>query len=201
MFHHLNETVRCLKQMKTKTEKILALSRIIAIIGYYGTIITGVAGVLVLGYMMLFPSPFPEGATHTTKIGTYISPVPLKTLFAEHSFDMATLTLLNILTFICIIRVWKFAKELLDQIDLNNPFTRVVAESIEKMAIAAFWLLISYAVSNYYLDSFMQNLTNSFKQEITMPNLHYPLGVGLIYLISQIFKRGVELQEETELTV
>ncbi len=98
------------------------------------------------------------------------------------------------------IKIWRLAKDALTNINMNNPFTSNTSIIIEKIA----HLTIIIGVINFIIGQYVITLealvTNHLKYSFS-PDLTYIFGIGIIYLISQIFKRGVELQEENELTV
>ena len=98
------------------------------------------------------------------------------------------------------IKTWKLAKDALINININNPFTSNTSIIIEKIA----YLMILIGALNFIIGQYVFTLealvTNHLKYNFS-PDLSYIFGIGIVYLISQIFKRGVELQEENELTV
>jgi type IV secretory pathway TrbL component len=72
---------------------------------------------------------------------------------------------------------------------------------IEKISYLIFgiWLLELFGTAyGRYLQTLFTDITVKFSLS---SEFSYLFMSGIIYLISQIFKRGVELQEENELTV
>ena len=96
--------------------------------------------------------------------------------------------------------IWYLIFDLLLKLQLKSPFSMVVTKKLEKIAyrLLGVWFLISIVGKNYshYLmkATGIQLTTNHSGDE-------YFFIAGIVYIISQIFKRGVEMQEENKLTV
>jgi hypothetical protein len=91
---------------------------------------------------------------------------------------------------------------LLQKMNLSNPFSAYVSEQITKVSYCTF----SIGLINYFAVSTSRNLVhkgynidqlNSFWVNTEA----FILMAAIINVISIIFKRGVELQQENELTV
>ena len=96
--------------------------------------------------------------------------------------------------------IWYLIFGLLLKLKLKSPFTMVVTKKLETIAyrLLAVWLLISIVGKNY--SHYLMKTT-----QIQLPSNHsgdeYLFIAGIVYIISQIFKRGIEIQEENQLTV
>ncbi len=181
--------------MKTQTEKILNVLRIIAWIGYIGSLIL-LGTLLILGFFsFLEPNLFIK-----ILVKTKINSVTLLQLREQYQFHYFCYLGLFIIGIFFIVKIWELAKITLSIISLKHPFTFEIAKTLERIAFYMFciWILsIIGNIYNLYLEHlFSVNIRLSISLEFS-----YFFGAGLIYLISQIFKRGVELQEENELTV
>ena len=91
---------------------------------------------------------------------------------------------------------------LLQKMNLKNPFSAYVSEQITKVAYCTF----SIGIMNYFGTSFAKNLEHKgFAIEqlnpFWMSTESFILMSAIIYVIALIFQRGVELQNENELTV
>lgn len=181
--------------MKTQTEKILNILRIIAWIGYIGSLVI-LGTLLILGFFtFLEPDLFIK-----ILIKTKINSVTLLQLRKQYQFHYFCYISLFIIGIFCIVKIWELSKIALTTINLKHPFTFTIAKILERIAFYMFciWILsIIGNIYNLYLEHlFAVNIRLSISLEFS-----YLFGAGIIYLISQIFKRGVELQEENELTV
>lgn len=91
---------------------------------------------------------------------------------------------------------------LLQKMNLTKPFSAYVSEQITKVSYCTF----SIGVINYFAVSTTKNLSHKGYSVDSMNAFWvsteaFILMAAIIYVISIIFKRGVELQQENELTV
>lgn len=86
----------------------------------------------------------------------------------------------------------------ISKFNLKNPFTMDVARRLEK---------ISFVLLGTWLITLLSNLYSSLMQKITgilygnWLSTEFIFMVGLLFIIATVFKRGVEIQSENELTV
>ncbi|MDZ7934970.1 MAG: DUF2975 domain-containing protein [Emticicia sp.] len=100
-----------------------------------------------------------------------------------------------------VVKIWEVAKNALTNINLKRPFSYSTASMIEKISYLIFgiWLLeLVETAYGRYIQTLFDDITMKFSFST---EFSYIFTAGIIYLISQIFKRGVEIQEENELTV
>ena len=181
--------------MKTQTEKILNILRIIAWIGYIGTIaLTIIVGIATIYFISFSDADFTKNVTISD------AKLSFRTLKNDYLGRLIFYYILFLIKTYFVIKIWRLAKDALTNININNPFTSDTSIIIEKIA----HLMIVIGVMNFIIGQYVIDLegliTNHFKYNFS-PDLSYIFGIGIVYLISQIFKRGVELQEENELTV
>lgn len=91
---------------------------------------------------------------------------------------------------------------LLQKMNLKKPFSEYVSEQITKLAYCTF----SIGVINYFAVSTAKNLSHKgytvdILNAFWVNTEAFILMAAIIYVISIIFKRGVELQQENDLTV
>jgi len=177
--------------MKVKTETILVVSKFLALAG----------GV---GYSIIC------GAQLTTLVASFINPEWAKrtyevdlNLFSirDHSstFYVWAMGLMIMVSFLKAF-IWWVVFALLSKLKLQTPFSMEVEKKLEKIAYlmlgvwvvsTIFWKTCIFYVSR---DTGIQLATNNNGSE-------YLFMAAMIYIISQIFKRGIEIQEENQLTV
>jgi len=88
------------------------------------------------------------------------------------------------------------------KLNLVHPFSKEVGSLIDKISYTALSIGVLGLISNGYSDWLM-------RRGIEMPDLHRYLGgageflllAAIVFCIAQIFKRGIEIQTENELTV
>ncbi len=181
--------------MKTQTEKILNVLRVIAWIGYVGSIALAVIAGIFTIYSFIFPD-----ADFIKNIVISDAKLSFRTLKNDYLGRLIFYYILSLIKIYFVIKTWKLAKDALTNINVNHPFSSKTSVILEKIA----HLVIILGVINFVIGQYVFVLdglvTDHIKYNFS-PDLTYIFGIGLIYLISQIFKRGVELQEENELTV
>jgi Protein of unknown function (DUF2975) len=177
--------------MKTKTETILMISKILAFMGFvwycilWGSRLT----TLVASFINL------EWAKHTYEVDLTLLGV------REHSIGIYVFAMcLMIAVFVLKALVWYVVFDLLSKLKLQTPFSIQVEKKLERMAYlllgvwivsTVFWKTCLYYVST---DTGIQLASNNNGSE-------YLFMAGMMYIISQVFKRGIEIQEENQLTV
>ncbi len=171
-----------------KTERILQIMRVGAWIVYIGAIIRSV--MLVVAFVMANLSGKNE-------------------FYSRHFWP--ALSIFSLLWAITIlhVQVWEKVKDILTEINLGNPFTMITAHRLINTGylLLAIWV-VSFIGKNYlhYLQKSLAGTTEflqSFNYAQTSFDADgvYLLNAGIVYIIAQVFRRGVELQQENELTI
>jgi hypothetical protein len=96
-------------------------------------------------------------------------------------------------------KIIEYLKDIFMNLNLQSPFIREVVELIEKISYTLFIIIFIEGIQSIYNPMVFSGL-GKVKHHFTV-NFNYLFLVGVIFIISQIFKRGIELQEENELTV
>ena len=96
------------------------------------------------------------------------------------------------------IMIWIMVLRLLKRIQLVNPFNKEVIERLERISYLLFSIWILSICGGVFI-LWLRNIVGEV--EAPWDNGPYLFIAGLIFIISQIFKRGVELQSENDLTV
>lgn len=179
--------------MKTKTKNILSIMHVIMWIVFIGTCIkTG--AILYSFFVSLVINAIAAKDLH---LGLNLS--ELYQYNSSHYIGMVSfvICLYALRAYITYLVIKIFLK-----INLVNPFSNDVASLIKKISGVAFLIGILTIVANSYSNWLM-------KREIPLNNLHeYLQGkaeflfmAGIVFIIAQVFKRGIEIQSENELTV
>ena len=177
--------------MKTKTETILMVSKFLALLGAIGYSIQcgGQLTTLVASFIN------PDWAKRTYEVNLNIFSI------REHStwyfvFAMSLTIAVSALKAL----IWYVVFKLLSKLKLQTPFSMEVEKKLERIAylLLGVWIVgsIFWKTYIYYLsqDTGIQLPANNSVDE-------YLFMAGIIYIISQVFKRGIEIQEENQLTV
>ena len=177
--------------MKIKTETILKVSKYLALLGG-------------IWYSILC------GSQLTTLVASFISPDWAKrtyevnlTLFGirEHSIPYYVYAMCLVIAVSALKAfVWYVVYELLSKLKLQTPFSMEVEKKLERIAYVLFGVWIIGSIFWKIYISYLSKDTG-----ILLPANNsgdeYLFMAGIIYIISQVFKRGIEIQEENDLTV
>lgn len=114
--------------------------------------------------------------------------------FSVYGFALFTSILKAVLFYILIV--------LLHKLDLSNPFNGYVADKIKSIAYYTFSIGIVSLIAGQFAENllyhgFEMDKLNQFWED----GQAFILMSAIVYVIAQIFKRGVELQNENDLTV
>ena len=177
--------------MKRKTEIILTISKYLALLG----------GV---GYSILW------GSQLTTLVASFISPDWAKRtyevdlhLFSIHDhsvgFYVCAMCLVIAASVLKAI-IWFVVFDLLSKLKLQSPFSMEVEIKLERVA---YLLLGVWIVSSIFWKTYIHYLSEATGIHLPANSNgdEYLFMAGMIYIISQVFKRGIEIQEENNLTV
>jgi hypothetical protein len=91
------------------------------------------------------------------------------------------------------------AIRLLSKLNLKTPFSREVAKRLEKIAFEILGLWLVNMVGMTYLKR-LEKTTGESLGNFGIGD-EFLLVAAIVYIVAQIFKRGIELKEENELTV
>ncbi len=86
----------------------------------------------------------------------------------------------------------------LTRVNMKNPFTTGVARRLEFIAYILFGAFVTGIIHNSYF-GWLQKRTGLVLDEWSIDWLFAT--AGIVFIISQVFRRGVELQAENDLTV
>jgi len=174
-------------KVQSKTEQILIVMKILAWIAFFAFLIK--AGAYLFSYISSYWNP--ESAGNIYK-GLSLLEVRQNS-FLLFTALMAGLLIMTILKAI----VWYMIAKIIAKIKIKNPFSMEVAHQLEYISYSLFtiWVLsVTGGGFVAWLGERAGNLNGSW-------NTGDLFVAGLVFIISQIFKRGVELQSENDLTV
>lgn len=170
--------------MKTKTATILAIMNVLSWIAYIGISIK--CGAMIFTYIL---SLFNQEVAKDLYQGLNLYDLMNDSMVQYTLFVGATVGLLAIKAYVAHLVI-----KVLSKINLKSPFDMEVAIYMEKISIMilALWL-ISLGATMY-------------QEWMDLPPMDWSGGEalflsGLIFLFAQIFKKGVEIQAENDLTV
>lgn len=173
---------------KTKTESILVVLNVLAWIAFIGFLIEAGAILVSFGVSLINPG---------TAKNLY------KTLDLEglrqYSFWYYAGHVSLLVAFSALkAYVWFLVIKTISKINLVSPFTREVAKKLENISyvLLEIWII---AVISTIQSKWLLKTTGEAPEHINASEFLFM--AGLVFVIAQIFKRGVEMQAENELTV
>jgi hypothetical protein len=174
--------------MTTKTERILKVLHVLAWIVFIGLFIK--AGAILISYLISLENT--EAASNLYE-GLNLSELRENKVYHYSillAFMIGILLLQAYITYIVI--------KILSKINLSNPFHSEVALLIEKVSYLILITWIVTVIANAHIQ-WLQDHTMTVG--ISSNSIDFIFLAGVIFVIAQIFKRGVEIQSEQELTV
>ena len=175
-------------KVNTRTEQILTVLKILAWIAFFGFVVK--AGTYLFSTVSSCWNP--ESAKNIYQ--------GLDLFTLRHDSTSLFLILIFFLLLITVLKaiVWWMVAKLIGKIKIENPFSMEVAHQLEYISYSLFtiWVLsVSGGGFVAWLGEKAGHLNDSWN---TGPFLFM---AGLVFVISQIFRRGVEIQSENDLTV
>ena len=174
--------------MKTKTEQTLTILYVVAWVVFIGLLIN--AGAILISYSVSIINP--EGAKNLYK-GLNLSRIKQ----VDFWFYSATVSLLTAMSALKAYAAY-LVINILSKIKIENPFTAAVSKALDKVSYIIVDLWIVAMVYNGYMSWLSKRIEGLEKNEVSV---EFILLAGVVFVFSQLFKRGVELQAENELTV
>ena len=173
---------------KTKTETILVVMHVLAWITFIGLMIE--AGAVLLSYGVSVANP--KAVMKLYKGLDFYS-------LSQYDFWHYT-GIISLKAAILIIEAYTafLVIKVLSTIKITNPFTMDVAQRLEKIGYTLFLAWCAIMLYNGQLKWLSKEVAGLQENRLSAELIFY---AGLVFVIAQIFKKGVEIQTENELTV
>ena len=173
---------------QTKTEQMLIVLHILAWLAFVGLMIE--CGAILISYTISCSNP--AGAKN---LYNGLNLYDLRQFnFWYYTGAVSYMVVLSILKALVSYQVIK----ILSKFNLKNPFSLEVAGRLEKISYIALGTWVVTLLSNVYI-GWLQKITG--KLYVTQLSGEFIFMVALVFVIAQVFKRGVEIQSENDLTV
>lgn len=173
---------------RTKTETILVVMNVLTWITFVGLMIE--AGAILVTYVIGLANP--EMVPKLYKGMDWVNLRQYDVWYYSGIISLkAAILILEAYTAYMVIKV-------LSSIKMTNPFTMPVAKRLENIAYTLILIWVAILIYNGQLKWLAKDVTDLGGKELSTDIIVY---AGLVFVISQIFKKGVEIQTENELTV
>ena len=178
--------------MSKKNDIILKVLNVVSWIVFIGLCIE--AGALIFNFILTLFKPI---AAHDIYKGLNLSEV-YENKFAHFIGMMSFVVVLSILKAYLFFLVVKIFMKL----NLVEPFNVEIAKLIEKISFEAFAIAIVSIIAHQYTKSLIQSgYEVSNVEKYWDDTAAFLMMAAIIFVISQIFNKGIELQHENDLTV
>ena len=181
----------------TRTEKILKIINVFAWIIFVGTLVK--SGVILISFIISLVSPEAVVFKDIDVFGVGTSP-------GTYFYEIRESRLWNYIFYVISIILWTLIKsylayliiKLLSKINLIHPFSMEIANRIVKISYTLIFIWGLSFVVNFF-DKWAA-LAIGLEPQFEVRG-EFLFIAGLVYLIGNIFKRGVEIQNENKLTI
>ncbi len=176
--------------MKSRTEKILSVLRVLAWMAMIGYAIN--LGSQLFSFIVSFFNPV--AAKQIPGTGPNLENL----MYYDFGWYVYAMSFVMIISAM-LVYLWLVVIKLLTKLNLETPFTFEVAEKLERIA---YWLFAIW-VAGVLGENYVHWISKRMGQELNIVHAvnEYLFTAGIIYIISQIFRHGVELQEENQQTI
>ena len=182
---------------KTRTEKILKIINVFAWIIFVGTLVK--SGVILISFIISLVNPEAVVFKDIDVFGEGTSP-------GTYFYEIRESHLWNYIPYVISIILWTLIKsylayliiKLLAKINLIHPFSMEIANRIVKISYTLIFIWGLSFVVNFF-DKWAA-LAIGLEPQFEVRG-EFLFIAGLVYLIGNIFKRGVEIQNENKLTI
>jgi hypothetical protein len=176
--------------MKPKTEKVLLILRILAWMGVIGYSVNFGAQAISFGVSFVEPAVAKQIPGVSESLYNL-----LQQNFRFYTYVMSFVLALSFM----FIYLWYQVATLLSKLNIQSPFTISVSKKLEVIAFALFSIwLISFMGENY-IHWVSKKMGNPLTVVTAQSEVLFT--AGIVYVISQIFKHGIAIQEENLQTI
>ena len=178
--------------MTKNNDLILKVLHVVSWIVFIGLCIE--AGALILNFILTFFKPV---ASHNIYNGLDLTEM-YQNQFGHYIGVMSFIVILSILKaylFYLVVKIFM-------QLNVVKPFNIEIADLVQKISLEAFTIAIVSIIAHQYTKRLIQSgyevdLAEKYWDDTTA----FLMMAAIVFVISQIFKKGIELQNENDLTV
>lgn len=179
------------KIMKTRTEIVLIVLKYLALLAAIGFSIE--CGAQILSFVASYINPDWAERTYMA------DPIWFQIREYDRWYYIQLMSMI-IATSALKAWVWYLIFDLLNKLELKSPFSPFVTKKLESISylLLGVWIVMTYmgkTYAHYLVKASGIELPGKYISD------EYLFIAGIVFILSQVFKRGVEMQEENQLTV
>ena len=176
--------------MKSKTENILMVLRVLAWIAMIGYAVK--LGSQVISIVVSLINP--DASRQIPGIANNLSAL------LDYNFRIYVLAMSIVIAISAMfVYVWYTVIALLSRLNIKSPFTIEVSKKLERIAYLLFDIWIVGFIGENYVDWLAKKIGEQI--DIISVGNEFLFFAGIVYVISQIFRHGIEIQEENQQTI
>lgn len=174
--------------MKTNTTQILSIMKVISWIAFIGLLIQ--AGALLTSYIISLLNPLAATDLYTV--------IDLSKLYEWSKWQYTIAISYRVALILLKAYMAYLVIQIFSKINLNHPFSDGIANLISKISHIALGAGLVAMIAQGHT-KWLHKMDLSVIEN--WGSSQFLFFAGIIYIIAQIFKKGIELQRETELTI
>jgi len=178
--------------MTKKNDAILKVLHVVSWVAFIGLCIE--AGALIFNFVYALFKPI---ASHNIYKG-----LDLSKLYANHFPQF-----LGVMSFVLILAILKaylfyLVVKIFQKLNLVKPFDVEISKLIEKISYEAMVIAVVSLIAHQFTKRLIQNgYEVSHIEKYWNDTAAFIMMAAILFIISQVFKKGIELQNENDLTV
>jgi hypothetical protein len=169
-----------------KTQQVLEILKVVAWILFFGLCSSTVVLILVTVLEVLRNQITSDEISTTGRLYWYS-----KWHFGTFNFLLILISVLKAYLFFLVVK-------LISGLNLSHPFSKPIARYLSKMSEIALQIGITIVIVHIYAKWLMKS---GVQLTYSGGETEFLFLAGILFVIAQIFKRGIELQSENELTI
>jgi len=178
--------------MLTKNDAILKVLHVVSWIAFIGLCIE--AGALIFNFVYSLFKPIASNNIYKGLDLSEIYAIHFPQFIALMSFVLA-LAILKAYLFYLVVKIFQ-------KLNLVKPFDVEIAKLIEKISYEAIAIAVVSLIAHQFTKRLIQNgYEVSHVENYWNDTAAFLMMAAILFIISQVFKKGIELQNENDLTV
>lgn len=123
-------------------------------------------------------------------------------LLSTSHFQYISMASLLIFSYALKAQILSLVIKILEVMNIQHPFTKEIADMIAKISYVAFSIgIINLIAKQYYKWLIVRGKELYTLHDFISGSSEFLFMAGLVFIIAQIFQKGIELQNEQELTI
>lgn len=154
--------------------------------------------VLIRYIIMVIALLFMSFSVLISRSGGYLATEDLLQLYEFSGQHFSLFVILTAVILMANAFIWMLAVMILSDLNIQNPFLNFMVVKLAQIASFLLIIWVAGVCSNYYIEFLLEKTGFVFFERQSNESLFI---AGLVFVIHYVFKKGLEIQSENELTV